>query len=65
MDAVYLIFGEQDAGFSAFLSHISIVIFDAEQVDLKLILANFKIKEVTTNQIPNPNKYCSFENTNP
>ena len=61
----YPIFGEQDAGSLALLSHISIVIFDAEQVNLKRTLANFKINEVTTNQNPNPDKYCSCENTKP
>ena len=43
------IFGDIDAGISRFHLHISIVIFDAEQVYFRPQVSNFKIKEVTTN----------------
>ena len=47
-EALTPIFGDQDAGILEFLLHISIVIFDAEQVHLRQQVTYFKIKEVTT-----------------
>ena len=42
------------------------MIFDAEQVYLKLQATNFKIKEVTTNpKLQTLKKNWSFENPNP
>ena len=51
-EEVYPVFGDQDAGISGFLSHISIVILEAEQVYLKLQVTNFKIKKAITNPKP-------------
>ena len=40
------IFGDQNAEFSGFLSHIRTVTLDAEQIHLKLPFTSFKIQEV-------------------
>ena len=45
-------FGDQDGGFSWFLSRISILIFDAEQLYWKIQGTNLKIKEVISKSGP-------------
>ena len=62
-ETLYPIYGEQDVVILLFLSHIGIVIFDAEHIYSKQNVTNFKIRQGIANPKPQNRKQIGLSKT--